>query len=171
MRDEDAPTTCPTAYDAGTADWLDQEPSGLWALSANHTTECVSLFAVTSWGTVSARTQITTQIPKPTATPMVGDVGPYSGDESAASTTVALPPSTSYDLGIEVVAGACPAGTITPPANSGWDDGYADGADPQRWFFYPEPWGDTGPQCAMFAAIDWFGQHGPVVGRTFTVAP
>ena len=67
---------------------------------------------------------------------------------------------------IEVVAGACPA---QPPADAEWWDGAEDWDTPGRWFFYLDPWGDTGPQCVMFAAVDSFGQPGPVVKRSFTV--
>ena len=169
MRNFDNPASCPTTYDEDEAEWLNQDFStGKWQLSAYHAKQCVSLFAVTSWGAVSARTEINPQVPVPTVTPVVGTIAPWASDPSAASATVSLADSFSYRLGIEVVPGACPA---QPPADAEWWDGNEDWNAPGRWYWYPEPWGDTGPQCAMFAAVDGFGQHGPVVNKSFTVAP
>ena len=168
MRNFDDPNTCPTTYDEDQADWLGQDfTTHKWLLPAYSASECVSLFAVTNWGTVSPRTQIDTQVPAPTATPTVGPVGPWPTDPSyVASATVTLTPGPSYYLGIEVVPGTCPA---LPAGNAGWYDGAEDWTDSSLWYFYPEPYGDTGQQCVMFAAVDTFGQHGPVVKRQFTV--
>jgi Matrixin len=168
MRSYDTPGTCPTSYVENEAEWLGRDYStGKWLLYANHASQCVSLYAVTNWGTVSPRAQVTAQVPAPTATPVVGTVAPWSVDPSwAASATATLTPSFSYDLRIEVVQGACPA---VPPTDANWSDGFEDGSAPGRYVFYPEPWGDTGQQCAMFAAVDYYGQHGPVVARAFTI--
>ena len=168
MRDPDGHTTCPTAYDPDLAEALYEESPGSWQLPAYVASECASLFAVTPWGMVSPRTQIITQVPAPTATPVVGTVSAYAPDPSAASATVTLAPSASYTVGVEVVAGSCPA---VPPVDSQWFDGYQDGTDQSRWYFYPEPYGDAGLQCVMVAAVDQFGQHGPVAKKPFTVAP
>ena len=97
----------------------------------------------------------------------MGAVGPWPGDPAwAASATVQLAPSSDYDLRAEVVEGACPA---VPPADAEWWDGNEDWERPGTWYWYPEPWGDAGQQCVVFAAVDRFGQVGPVVKRGFTV--
>jgi hypothetical protein len=168
MRSFDDPDTCPTTYDEDQADWLGQDfDTGKWLLPAASASECVSLFAVTNWGTVSARTQVITQVPAPTATPVVGaSVVPYANNPAAASTTASLA-GNAYSLGIEVLPGTCPA---VVPGDLEWWDGYEDWNTPNLWYFYPEPWGSTTQQCALFAAIDSFGQHGPVVKRQFTLA-
>ncbi|GAB3249735.1 matrixin family metalloprotease [Nocardioides dilutus] len=166
MRDDD-PATCPTVYDPSSADGLYSESPGSWFLSTYHATQCVSLFAVTDWGTVSAGTQVVLQVPPPPVTPTVSAVGTYTEDPSAASATASLPPGGSYNLGIEVLPGTCPA---VVPGDLEWWDGYQDWNTPDLWYFYPEPWGSTEQHCALFAAIDDFGQHGPVVKRQFTLA-
>jgi hypothetical protein len=168
MRNFDDPDTCPTTYDEDQADWLGQDyDTGKWLLNAYGTSECVSLFAVTSWGTVSDRKQITTQVPPPTVTPAVGaSIVPYANDPAAGSTTASLA-SNAHSLGIEVLPGTCP--TVVPN-DLDWWDGNVDWDTPNLWYFYPEPWGSTTQQCALFAAVDGFGQHGPVVKRQFTLA-
>jgi hypothetical protein len=162
-----SPTSCPTTYDPGSSEWLYRESNGTWFLPAYYRTECVSLFAVTDWGTHSSRTQIVAQVPPPTATPAVGtSIVPYANDPSAGSTTASLAGS-AYSLGIEVLPGTCPA---VVPNDLEWWDGYEDWDTANLWYFYPEPWGSTTQQCALFAALDGFGQHGPVVKRQFTLA-
>ena len=79
MRNVDDPTTCPTTYDEGPGRLARPGSHPQVGVPAYSASECVSLFAVTNWGTVSARTQIDTQVPPPTATPMVGAVGPSAG--------------------------------------------------------------------------------------------
>jgi hypothetical protein len=165
MRNLVDPTSCPTAYDELEAHWLDRDGTGKWLLHGYSKSECVSLFAVTDWGTVSARTQIVVQIPPPTVTPQVSGFSPPTAEEPAASATVTLAYSPHYRLGIEVVPGACPA---SPPPDAQWWDGFEDWETPGRWLFYPE---GGGQQCVMFAAVDWHDQPGPVQTRTFTAAP
>lgn len=168
MRNVDEPGTCVTVYDQDRAEWVQQDyDSTGYSLWSRAGSECVSLFAVTQWGSVSPRTQIVLQVPAPTAVPTVGPIGPWSGDPSyAASANVTLVDSPNHELGIEVLPGACPA---TPPASAEWFDGYEDWERPGRWYWYAEPWGDTGPQCVLLAAVDGYRQHGPVVAQTFRV--
>lgn len=165
MRSFDDPDTCPATYDPDAAEWVDQQSPTTWLLSAYDASECVSLFAVTSWGTHSGRTQVVTQVPAPTATPVVGSFSPWASDPgNAVAVTVTLTPGDSYSLRFEVLQGACPA---VAPADAGWFDGFED--TPNRYVFYPEPYGNTGTQCVLFAAVDYFGQPGPLVKKTFTV--
>ena len=168
MRNHDDPSVCPVTYDVSRAEPLyNEEPGAPYLLYATAGRECISLFAETAWGSVSAPTQITTQVPAPTVTPTVGPVGPYAGDPSwAASANIALPSSPHYSLGIEVTQGACPA---QPSPSAEWIDGFEDWDQPGRWYWYPEPYDDTGVQCVMFAAVDNYGQPGPVVSRSFAV--
>jgi hypothetical protein len=165
MRNDDNPASCPTTYDPEAAEGLYSESPGSWFVSTYHATQCVSLFAVTDWGTVSAGTQVVLQVPPPSVTPTVSAVSPPTDEEPAASATVTLAYSPDYRLGVEVVPGACPS---SPPSDAEWWDGWEDWETPGRWLFYPA---SSGQQCALFAAIDGFGQHGPVVGRTFTAGP
>ena len=165
MRDYDDPSRCPTAFDADRAETPWQEQTGRRLVPAAAARECLSFFAVTAWGTSSTPTEVPAQVPAPTATPTVGRVSVDPDDPSAARASVSITASASYQLGIEVVDGACP---VQPAADAGWFDGWE--VDPGSWRFYPESSDGTGPQCAMFAAVDWFGQPGPVVERPFSVA-
>ncbi len=162
----DDPTTCPTGYVADDAEYLGQDwDTGKWQLYPNHATECWVLYAVTDWGTRSATgTQVVTQVPAPTATPVVGTVGPWAGDTYAASAPVTLTASSAW-IAIEVIDGACPAAV---PNGLQWQDGYEDWEHPGVYVFYPKTYGAT--QCALFTARDGYEQHGPVVKKPFTVA-
>jgi hypothetical protein len=163
----DDPTTCAPAYDEDQADWVGQGATATtWTLQAYDASECFRFYAVTNWGTHSAATEVLSQVPAPTATVSVGTVAPWTQDPSAASAVATLS-SPAYLLGIEVLEGTCPA---VVPAGLDWYDGYEDWDTPNLWYFYPEPWGSPSQQCVMFAAMEGFGQHGPVVKRQFTVA-
>lgn len=159
VRPFDDPTTCPTSYQDGYAEPLYEETPGRWLVSASAAQECVLFVAVASWGSVSPGTEAVLQVPAPTVSPTVGSV---TVDELYGSATVpARLSGNQYQLGVEVLPGPCPA---EPPADIGWWDGYEN--RPGVWTVYPE---SEGLQCVLFAALDWFGQHGPLVTRTFTL--
>lgn len=163
----DDPTECRTGYDEDEADYVYQDyDTGKWQLYANHATECVVFYAVTDWGTRSATgTQVVLEVPAPTATPVVGNIAPWSEDPVYAASAPVTLSSSSASIAIEVLDGACP-GTV--PNDLYWQDGYEDGQHPGVYYFYAESYGTT--QCALFTARDGYGQHGPVVKKTFTVA-
>ncbi len=56
------------------------------------------------------------------------------------------------------------------PAGLEWSDGYPDWDTPDLYYFSTEPYGTPGQYCVMFAAVDRFQQHGPVLKRQFTIA-
>jgi hypothetical protein len=163
-----APEECVTTYDEDTAEWPSRDGDD-WFVHAVGPQQCLVLFAVSEWGTVSTPTVLDARVPAPDVVPTVGPVSPAPEDPSAATATVSLPDD-RYEVGIEVVAGSCPAG---PPPDAQWQDGWESFDEPGRWVFYTENWDDTGPQCAMFAAVDrtFWGRplHGPVVMRPFSV--
>ncbi len=159
VRSSDDPSICPSSYDEDYADRPYEDGPNRWLVWAGSARECVTFFAVSSWGSVSPGTQVVLQVPAPAVTPTVGSIR-YDSDAGVATVPASLADD-SYQLGVEVIGGPCPG---TPPADAGWSDGYE--GEPGIWTVYPESQGD---QCAMFAALDGFGQHGPVVSRTFTV--
>jgi hypothetical protein len=61
MRNYDSPTSCPPAYDEAVAEWPYEYEPGKWLLDSWNENECISLFAVTTWGTVSPPTYV--QVP------------------------------------------------------------------------------------------------------------
>lgn len=158
VRSSDDPGTCPSSYEPGSSDWPYEEGPGRWLVWSNYARECVTFFAVTSWGSVSPGTQVVLQVPPPTVTPTVGNLT-YQADSGSATVSASLA-GDQYELRVEVLPGNCPA---QPPTDAGWWDGYE--SSPGTWTIYPE---SQGLQCVLFAALDGFGQHGPVVARTFT---
>lgn len=164
MRDADDPTQCVTTYDANLADYPSEVDVDTWEVWPYQATECLTFFAVTEWDTVSPPTSAHVGVPAPDVTPTVGPVTANPDDPFTARATATLPDDT-YRLGIEVVAGDCPA---VPPGDAGWWDGWE--SEPGVWTFYPEHPDNGGPNCAMFTALDdLHGTHGPVVMRPFAV--
>lgn len=75
----------------------------------------------------------------------------------------------SYTVGVEVLPGSCPE---TAPDGLWYAHGWE--AEPDAFEFYPEA--QSGPNCALFTALDesyYFYSppvHGPVVMREFQVS-
>ena len=67
VRSSGDPETCPTSYDADRADWLSEEGSNTWLVSAHEPRECVTFFAVTSLDGVSPGSSVHLQKPVPDA--------------------------------------------------------------------------------------------------------
>ena len=154
------PTVCRSTYNQNDTDWPWKD-GGYWLVSPWAPEECLAVYAVTDWGTVSPATKVTVTIPLPTVTPTVGTVRP-DPDFAGAFLVAASLPDGSYQLGIEVLPGSCPA---TVPADAGFFDGWDIGAG--TWQFWAE---QSGTNCAVVAALDSWGRHGPVVMRSFTWA-
>ena len=149
---------CPGAYEDGYAEEPDRGGPGLWLVWANQARECVLLVAVSPAG-ASVGTRVSLEVPAPTAVPTVG-AATRDPDTGEVVVRASLERG-AYDLGLEVLPGRCPAG---PPADAGWGDGYE--SAPGVWTLVAE---SAGEQCALFAAVDRFGQHGPVVPVSFGV--
>ena len=162
MRNWDDPQQCLTTFDDDVADWPGDEGDGTLLLYPNAASECVVFFAQTSWGTVSGPVQVTTTVPPPTATPTVGTITPVPA-QGYATVTASVPGG--GQLGIEIRPGACPA---SAPGDAEFWDAYEDWENPGRYFLYPES-DPADVHCAMFAAVDGYGRHGPVVLRPFSV--
>ena len=165
MRSYDDPTACVTTYDETSADYVSNVEGNTWQVSGYAIEECLTFFAVTSWGTASPGRSVRVEVPSPDVTPVVGPVATDPANPSAATATVTLPHD-AYRIGIEVVAGSCPD---RAPVDAAWWDGWDAGSD--RWVFLPESPEAGGDNCALFTAVDpaHEGLHGPVVMRPFSV--
>ncbi len=153
----DEPGSCPGAFADDRARELREESPGRSSFYPDAADTCVAFYASNGVRTSAAQV-LHLVIPPPTATPVVGEIR-YDGDQGGWVVEATL--DSGDRLGIEVVAGACPAQAPTDAAF--WD--YSDLGD-DRYFLWEE---DTGPNCALVAAVDGYGGHGPVVMRPFTV--
>ena len=154
------PTVCRSTYNQNDTSWP-WEQAGFWLVYPWAPVDCLAVFAVTDWGTVSPATNVTVTVPLPGVSPTVGTVRADPDVDGAFLVSASLPDQ-SYRLGIEVVAGSCPAAV---PAGATFWDGWDIGAG--NWQLYPE---QTGTNCAIVAALDNWDRHGPVVMKPFTWA-
>ena len=163
MRNGDDPLDCPDAVDPSLAESGWKVGGNRWAFSARAPRECVVFFAVTAWGTLSPGTEAMLVVPAPAVTPTVGAITPDPDYDATFRVDIDLPLDDFYRLGVEVVAGRCPA---APPAEAGWYDGWE--VETGTYQIYAA---DAGANCLLVAAIDNFGQPGPVVARAFVWEP
>ncbi len=154
------PTVCRSTYNQLDTDWP-YKVAGFWLVYPTAPVDCLAVYAVTDWGTVSPATKVTVSVPPPTVTPTVGTVV-ADPDFAGAFLVSASLPDNIYRLGIEVLPGSCPA---TVPADSLFWDGWDIGSG--TWQFWAE---QPGANCAVVAALDTWDRPGPVVLKSFSWA-
>ncbi len=161
VTDLDAPTRCLPAYDPNQARWLEDE-AGQWLLPVNAPSTCVTLFAVTEWGTVSGGTTLVLEVPLPPA-PTVGSTV-TKVESSYDQFEVAALRDPVWDLPrVEVRPGACPSAA---PGDAGWSDGWSPREGVLQFSAEAE-----GQNCAILAFVDGWRRPGPVEMRPFTWTP
>ncbi len=155
--DPETGAQCATDLEGGV---VRQRSPGLAAVAVVSLRACYTLWETNDFGDRSAPVFVTVEVPAPTATPTVGSVtrGP---DGYAHRIQATLPAGSSGRIGISLVAGAC---ADRPPGEPSFFDGYEVAAD--TFEVLPDA---EGPHCALVAAVDGFGRHGPVVEHPFTV--
>lgn len=157
-----SPTECPSTFDESEA-FAPTVTDGELLVPPGAPEECLSFFTVAEWRATSEATSIAVELPTPPA-PTVGTIT-AGGWEWEFQTTVTVAGS-SYDVGIEVLPGSCPA--TAPTEGVFWGDAYSTG-EQDTYAFSAEAEGEN---CALFTAYDWqWDRHGPVVMRAFTAPP
>lgn len=164
---------CPGAYTSGGQAVVENpERPGIVQFFTDQPDVCVSFYAIdNSTGRASAPTSITVEAPTPSEQLDVGALTFYGSGPTLAWYATVTGIASGNRVGAASILGPCPETVPDDIPWLTWDPPHQPSSLADEYLVLSR---GLGTNCALFAAVDWFGyegqstaRHGPVVMREF----